>query len=767
MEGLLVELEPLAVQDRGTDPAQVARHARKLGPQERGIESHRLHELGPAVGGGGGDPDHRHRLHEAAAKALEVRRLVLGGGLDSEPGADRVRAHGDEQRAVVHVPDPEVGNEADLVPEARLDDGVVEPGHEPEAGEGCLVRVHEPVGEDEHGRVAGARERRLHRRREGTLQALRPLRGAEGRVEHAHPFLPAEPAQLARGEQALGEDVERALALVPQPRAVAERDRRLEDPGVPDGVDGWRGLLGEAQLEVVVEAARMDVEERGGRRVVAHRPDRELPGLDERREHDVLVFPGHAEGHLQSAELGGRLDRAPAGLALHPAHRHGEPLAGHVPAHVLGQQYLAGGEPDDRGVARSEDPLHLDLAQVDRARQLARGQGVVAGRRDPERAQAVAIEVGHRLVAVAGHDGGGTVAGPEQHAHRLVERGERGLALEEGRGLGQEGEEGLREGEPSGHERDQHVVQVRAVGSAGADDGADARRDPAQARVAVHDLPHQVLADRVHPGHVAADGRDLPVVGQAPERLGAPPGGGGVRGVAAVEEHEARGAVLVPQVGIELGDPRELGEAAVDDGAVGKARDREVVAPGLAQGLVEGEAQQVAAGEPAVLADAGGPAEESLAHHGRGAAGGGAGRQSFHVEGHVRPAQHVRPRLGGQLFDRLHALPALGVVEGQHEHPERHVALGDRPRVVGEAVEEEGPGDVEEQAGPVPRGAAVVELLAEAQGHAHHGALRHPLAGGEEAYAAGGRFGLAPAPAPGRRNHGWPSSLGAAWVQEN
>ena len=101
--------------------------------------------------------------------------------------------------------------------------------------------------------------------------------------------------------------------------------------------------------------------------------------------------------------------------------------------------------------------------------------------------------------------------------------------------------------------------------------------------------------DRLHPGDVALDRRDLAVVAERPERLRAAPGGGGVRAVAAVEEDEARGEVLVAQVGVEPPDLRQLREPLVDDGAVREARDREVGADLLAQHLVEGEAEQVAA----------------------------------------------------------------------------------------------------------------------------------------------------------------------------
>ena len=108
-----------------------------------------------------------------------------------------------------------------------------------------------------------------------------------------------------------------------------------------------------------------------------------------------------------------------------------------------------------------------------------------------------------------------------------------------------------------------------------------------------------------------------PLCAERPERLRAAPGGRGVGAVAAVEQHEARGVVRVAQVRVELADLRQLRQALVDHGAVREARDREVGADLGAQHLVEREAQQVAAGEPAVFAQPCRPAEERLAARAR------------------------------------------------------------------------------------------------------------------------------------------------------
>ena len=56
--------------------------------------------------------------------------------------------------------------------------------------------------------------------------------------------------------------------------------------------------------------------------------------------------------------------------------------------------------------------------------------------------------------------------------------------------------------------------------------------------------------------------------------------------------------------------------------------------------------------------------------------------------------------------------------------------------MVGEAVEEQRPGDVEQEAGPVAGGAAVVELPAQVERDLDQAALRHTLARGEKAHPA-------------------------------
>ena len=130
----------------------------------------------------------------------------------------------------------------------------------------------------------------------------------------------------------------------------------------------------------------------------------------------------------------------------------------------------------------------------------------------------------------------------------------------------------------------QHVVEVRAVRAARADDRADPRGDPPQAGMPVDQLAHEVLADGVHPGDVAADGRDLAVVGERPEGLRPAPGGGGVRassgcGRARSARRNARRAGRGRARATRDSSARPL----VDDGAVREAEQSAKSSPTVRQ----------------------------------------------------------------------------------------------------------------------------------------------------------------------------------------
>ena len=97
---------------------------------------------------------------------------------------------------MVDVPDAEVGDEADLVPEACLDDGIVKASQEAQARKGRPGIVHGAIGENQHHAFAGASQAGLDRGGERPLETRGAFAGNEGGVEGGDVFLAPEPAQL-------------------------------------------------------------------------------------------------------------------------------------------------------------------------------------------------------------------------------------------------------------------------------------------------------------------------------------------------------------------------------------------------------------------------------------------------------------------------------------------------------------------------------------------------------------------------------------------
>ena len=131
----------------------------------------------------------------------------------------------------------------------------------------------------------------------------------------------------------------------------------------------------------------------------------------------------HAEGELQPAEVAGGGPARRARLHHHARARHGVALHGDEPVHLVREQHVAVLEVHHHRVAGAEDLLLLDVAEVHGAGELARGERVVLRGEQPQRPQAVPVEVRHRLVAVAGDDRGGAVARPR--GRRTSPRGRR------------------------------------------------------------------------------------------------------------------------------------------------------------------------------------------------------------------------------------------------------------------------------------------------------------------------------------------------------
>ena len=379
-----------------------------------------------------------------AAQALQVRLLSFPRAQAAEPRGDRVGADRDEQRAVLDVPDPGLGHDPHAVAQPHLHERVVEPARRAQGRHRRLRPVDTAVGEDDHGGAAGQVDPAGDHLVEGRLEAGGPARRLEQQVEGGDPFPLGESGRVRGREDPLGQDVHGAgrPAARPQPGAVAERHLRLEDPRVADGVDGRARLLREAELEVVLEPPRQPVEHGRGRGVVAHRAHRRLARPREGREQHVLVLAGHPEGELQPAQVRRRRGRI-GGRRLedHAPRRDREALRRDQPVHRVREQHVPVLQAHHDGVAGAEELLLLDGAEVHGAGELARGERVALRGEEPQRPQAVAVEVRDRLVAVAGDDRGGAVAGAEEDAHRLVEGGEPVARRRHRRGLGQQGQD--------------------------------------------------------------------------------------------------------------------------------------------------------------------------------------------------------------------------------------------------------------------------------------------------------------------------------------
>ena len=233
--------------------------------------------------------------------------------------------------------------------------------------------------------------------------------------------------------------------------------------------------------------------------------------------------------------------------------------------------------------------------------------------------------VGHRLVPAPrlGHE----------HAHRLLDR----TAAED--------------------EKLEDVVEGRRIAPA----GANHRKDLLHVG-AIHRMGEHALAG-VHPVDVAADGVDLAVVGEEPERMGEIPGGEGVGAVALMNQSQRRHHPRVRKVGVELVDLIGKQQPLVDDRP---RRERADVGEGLSgeAELAELDLEALADHEQLPFELVAGrllpAADKRLPNHRLDLAGGGA--DGAVVDGHGPPAEKLLPlflaepgeeRLGALLLFRF------------------------------------------------------------------------------------------------------------------
>ena len=248
---------------------------------------------------------------------------------------------------------------------------------------------------------------------------------------------------------------------------------------------------------------------------------------------------------------------------------------------------------------------------------------------------------------------------------------------------------------------------------------------------------HEVGADRLHPGHVALDRRDLAVVAERPEGLGAAPGGGGVRAVAAVEQHEARGEVLVAQVGVELGRSS-------------RARPAPCRRPCGSRGSPSRSRRRSRRPAPRRGPGAGGSGRRASRPRSAPRGGGrGPGAPRGRCAGPPRPGA-ARPASTGTSAQPSTSASASAASsstrftqrrrgtasKGRKNMPSATSRCAIRRTWSGKRSSSSGQGMSRSRPGAVARRAAVVELPAQVEGDLDEPALGDPLAGGEEAHPA-------------------------------
>ncbi len=471
-----------------------------------------------------------------------------------------------------------------------------------------------------------------------------------------------------------------ARRLVVDVAEVAVAGLEAHDPVLAQRIDRRIGDLAELLAEEVMQAAVVRGQHRD-RRVVAHGAHRLLGVLDHRRQQQLELLDRDAEQVLAPAHLGAlhlaRLERPPGGQivqmrdALDPLPER--LLAGEQILELAVAVELAGLEIDADHLTGA-DPALLDDLALDQRHHAGLGadhQEAILGPAVAHRPQAVAVHAADHPLAVAGDHAGRAVPG----LHDAVAVAEQVLVRLRDRhllGPGGRDQEGLRQRQrAAGPDQGlDHRIERRAVRAAGLDDRLDVLVVVAEGR-----RDHARLV-ALHPVQVAAQGVDLAVVGEHPERLGELPGRPGVGRVALVEDREARDEPRVLQVGIEHRQLLGQEQALVDHRAAGQGADVEAVDV-LGQHLVlDPAADQEQLALELVVAHALGVAEDDLLDLGPG----GDRLVADHrgVDRHLAPAEdRVAEAQDLGLDDRPAALLAGEVGARQEHHADRDPALGE------------------------------------------------------------------------------------------
>ena len=464
-----------------------------------------------------------------------------------------------------------------------------------------------------------------------------------------------------------------------------------------DRVDRRVGHLGKQLLEVAVERL-VFVRQDGQGAVVAHGTDRLFTGCRHRRDQELQVFLGEAEGLLavQQAHLVGDA------LGLDARHHGRQSAVGtalvkgdvvELDAQVLNPLLvgLAVGEAGfellviDHAALLQVNQEHLAGLQAPFAHDFVfrHGQHAGLGAHDDQvvigdavagRTQAVAVQRGADLATIGEYDRGRAV--PRLH-HRCVVFVEGLAALVHGGvllpWLGDHHHHGLADGVARHGQQLKAVVESGGVGLVCKADGVQLLQIGSQ-----HGGRHHAFAG-LHPVVVAFNGVDFTVVRHVAIRVSQWPLGEGVGGEALVHQAQGRHATGVFQILKVHTHLVGQQQALVDHGAAGHAGHVILFGVGQAQCLdvgAGGLADHVQLALQRVLHDhVVATADEDLAQDRFfGAHGGRHGHIAVHR--HIAPTQqHLAFRLDG-AFHFLLASEAGGVLFGQEDHADAVFALG-------------------------------------------------------------------------------------------
>ncbi len=361
------------------------------------------------------------------------------------------------------------------------------------------------------------------------------------------------------------------------------------------------GDLGELLGEVIEQHAAA-AGQRRDRRIVAHRSKRLLAGVGHRREQQLQILFGVAEGALAALHgLAGVVDVLALGKLAHLDGVAFDPLT----VRMLGCEGLLDLLVRDDAAFVGVDEEHLArfetaLGENVLLRNLRQHTGfggehdvAVLGDLPASRTEAVAVEQRAHLGTVGEDDMRRSVPRFDQSVVVFVERPDVGVELvvlfpcrRKHHG------DGMRHGASCEVQQFEALVERAGIGVA--------RRGDRQQRLEfAEQFGAQAAFTGRQPVAVALDGVDLAVVGQQTERLGQRPARERVGGEAGVHDGDLRLHALVGQIheeGLELHGGEH---ALVGDGACGKRGEVDAHLMFHALADAEGPAIEIDSGEPA------------------------------------------------------------------------------------------------------------------------------------------------------------------------